>query len=158
MKKRVALVVAVAIAFVAAVGLCALLAGIALSIYYRPTLENTGSGGIGAVSVGFPNLPVLGVLLFVVAAVFVNLAIRDEAKRTGRTAVWIRRAHLLATGLTLILGSLAVTVLFDGMLWTQGDPDVLRGVVMTVAGGVGAAFAAIHAVFGVFAIRLLRRG
>src|SRR5262245_37059581 len=140
----------------AVVALCVTLAGIALSIYYRPTIERAGSGGVGAVSIGFPNVSALGALLFAAAAVFANRAVKSEAARTGRAAIWSLRAHLLVTALGIIVVPFILPVLVAAISWNPDEPDLLWEFA-TIVGSIVAAFAAIHVAFGVFAIRLLRR-
>jgi hypothetical protein len=154
--RRFALVVAMMMTAVAGVALCAMLAAIAVSFYYRPTIEAGGSGGVGAVSIGFPNIYALVALLFAAAAVFVNLAVRSDTRKAGRAAIWSRRAHLLVTALTIIVPPFILPVLVAAMSSNASEPDFFWPLAMVVA-GIVAAFAAIHAAFGVFAIRLLRR-
>ena len=123
---------------------------IAGSLYYRPTVESSGSGGIGAVSTGILDPTVLMTLLFVAAAVFVNVSVAPEAKRQGRAVIRIRRAHLAVTVLTLVWPVLLVFLVMSLGQW--GIRNLFAVIV-----ACGALASAIHFAFGVFAIRLLRR-
>jgi hypothetical protein len=132
---------------------------IAASFYYRATVETSGSGGIGAVSLGIVE-PLVETLPFLAAALFVNISVASQARQRGRGAVWIRRAHLLITVVTFVALLLAVPAFSMLMSWTAGS-DVASDRTMMSAFMTfvlcGAALTAIHAAFGVFAIGLLRR-
>lgn len=159
-KRRLALVVAVVFTAVAALWSLASLALIAASFYYRPTVETSGSGGIGAVSLAIVE-PLVETLPFLAAALFVNISVASQARQRGRGAVWIRRAHLLITVVTLVALLLAVPGFSMLMSWIAAGSDgasdrAIMSVVMIFV-LCGAALTAIHAAFGVFAIGLLRR-
>jgi len=134
---------------VAVLGLCLSVAAIAGWFYYRPTVESSGSGGIGAVSIGILEPTVLITLLFVAAAVFVNVSVAPEAKRQGRAAVRIRRAHLAVTVVTLFWPVLVVVLWMSLAQWRIEN-------LFTVTAACGALVSAVHGAFGVLAIRLLR--
>ena len=152
MKNRhLVLPVAVLYTSVATLAVAFCLVAIAASVYYRPTLERTGSGGIGAVSAGLDDPIIIGTLLFVIAGVIVNISVAPEATRGGRRAIAIRRAHLAVTFATLIW-----PLPFGLLLMYLSQRDIQNW--MTLAAASGACFCAIHAAFGFFAIRLLRRG
>ena len=159
-KRRLALVVAAVFTAVAALWSLASLALIAASFYYRPTVETSGSGGIGAVSLGIAE-PLVEMLPLLAAALFVNISVASQARQRGRGAVRIRRAHLLITVVTFVALPIAVLPFSMLMSWISAGPDVasdwtMISVLMIVL-LCGAGLAAIHAAFGVFAIGLLRR-
>ena len=144
-RRRLVLTVAVPFTIVAAVLFCALVAATAASFYYRPTVEMSGGGGIDAVRVGV-DVPLALTLLFVAAAVFVNVSLAADARRRGRAAVWMRRSHLALTVLTLFW---PVCLFFSLMLLDRwGVQDAL-----VVGAVVAAAVAAAHVAAGVWAIR-----
>jgi hypothetical protein len=148
-KRRWVLVVAVLYTVVAGVLFCVNVAAIASAFAYRPTVEATGSGGIGAVSAGIAEVLLEG-LPFLAAAIFVNLSIAGQAKQRGRGAVWIRRAHLVFTVLTVLWPFVFFPMLSMG-------PAVLENLFVIMA-ALGTAVFAAHCAFGVFAIKLLRTG
>jgi hypothetical protein len=152
MKKWLILSIAVLFTLVSVLWFCLTVAGAAASLYYRHTVED--SGGIGAVSLGLAEA-VVEILPFVAAAVFVNFSIADAARRAGRIAVRVRRAHLAVTVLTLFWGipAIAVWVLLSGPGSTWADIPI----VIAVGALLNALLSAAHAAFGVFAIQLLRR-
>jgi hypothetical protein len=145
--RRVALVVAVVFTAVAGVAFCVSVAAIATSIYYRPTIESTGSGGIGAVPFGLAE-GLVEMLPVIIAAVYVNLSVAAQARQRGRTAVWIRRAHLVLIALTPFWPIVIIPLVALG-------PGILENLA-NIMFGVGAAMSGAHATFGVFAIKLLR--
>lgn len=146
--RRLVFVVAVLLTVVAASGFCLSVAAIAASLYYRPTVESSGSGGIG-VSIGILEPTVLITLLFVAAAVFVNVSVAPEAKRQGRAAVRIRHSHLAVTVVTLFWPVLVVVLWMSLAQWRMEN-------LFTVTAACGALVSAVHGAFGVLAIRLLR--
>src|SRR5262245_55785106 len=92
-KRRWPLILAVLFTFVTGAIACLSVAAIVIAVYYRPTVEPTGSGGIGAVSVGIPQA-LVELLPFLFPAILVNLSVAAAARRRGPGAVWIRRGHL----------------------------------------------------------------
>jgi hypothetical protein len=150
-KRRLVLPVAVLYTAVAAVAFVFSLLAVAASFYYRPTVERTESGGIGAVSAGLGDPIVLGTLLFVISGVIVNVSIAQEVNRRGRPAITARRAHL-----ALMLATLVWPLLFGFLLIYLSERNIQN--VMAVGAACAALFCAAHVVFGMFATRLLRRG
>jgi hypothetical protein len=150
-KRRLVLPVAVLYTTVATLAVIFCLLAVAASFYYRPTVERTGSGGIGAVSVGLGDPIVLGTLLFVVAGAIANVSVAQEVNRRGRVAILARRAHL-----GLMLATLVWPLPFGFLLISLSERNTQN--VMAVGAACAALFCAGHAAFGVFAIRLLRRG
>ena len=148
--RRLVLAVAVPFTAVALLGFCLAVAANASFFDDRPTVESSGSGGIGAVSANVA-IPLLLALLFVAAAVFLNVALAPYARRQGQTAVRIRRAHIAA----IVLTPISPFLMAFSLTWLSrlGQWDLF---------GVIAAYAALlngaHAAFGVFAITWLRRG
>jgi hypothetical protein len=150
-RRRLMLAVAVPFTVLAAVLFCALVAGIAASFRYRPTVEMagvemTGSGGIGAVSVGIPAMPLALTLLFVAAAIFLNVSLAADARRRGRAAVWLRRGHLVLTTFTLFWP----VTLFGW--WILLEPSGTLSALLVIESATAAA-AAAHVALGVWAIR-----
>jgi hypothetical protein len=148
--RRLVLPIAVVYTGAAALAVAFCLLAIAASFYYRPTVERTGSGGIGAVSAGLGDPIVVGTLLFVLAGVIVNISVARAATRRGRRAIAIRRAHL-----ALAFATLAWPLPFGLLLIYLSEHDTQN--VMAVGAACGVLFSGMHAAFGVYAINLLRR-
>ena len=142
--RRLVLVVAVLFTAVAAVGFCVSVAAIATSLSYRPTVESAGSGGIGFVSASI-SFPILATLLFVAAALFLNVSLAQYARARGRAAMRLRRVHLAATLLTLVWPGLVL------LLFVLLDQSSLLDQFAIIA--AGAAFvSAVHGAIGILAI------
>jgi hypothetical protein len=158
-RRRLALVVAAVFTALAALWFLASVAIIAASLYYRPTVEMNGSGGIGAVSSSVYAL--VATLAYLAAVLYVNFSVALQARQRGRGAVWTRRAHLLIIVVTLVVPVIAVTAFSTLISWLPGghgiawDRTLINLFITLVL--AGAVLAAIHAAFGVFAIGLLRR-
>jgi len=148
-RRRWLLVVAVLYAAAAVVMFCFNAAALARSVYDRATTEAAGAGGIGAVSAGTAEGLLEG-LPFLAAAIFVNLSIAPQARQRGRGAIWIRRAHFVVLVLTVFSPFLFF------LLLPIGPPVVENLFIITDA--IGTVIFAAHSAFGVFAIKLLRRG
>jgi len=144
-RRRLVLAVAVPFTIVAALLFCALVAGIVASVYYRPTVETTYGVETGRVIVE-AVIPVLLTLLFVAAAIFLNISLAADARRRGPVAVWLRRAHLVLTVFTLFW---PVCVFFGLMLL---DGVHVANALLVIAANA-AVVSAVHAAAGVWAIR-----
>ena len=150
-KRRLILSVAVLYTAVAILAVTFCLLALVASFSYRPTVERTGSGGIGAVSAGLDDPIILGTLLFVIAGAIVNASIAQQVNRRGRLAIAARRAHL-----GLMFATLIWPLPFGFLMIQLSERDTQN--VMAVGAVWAALFCAAHAAFGIFATRLLRRG